>query len=315
MGRNFMRLAAGVLVLLAAGCGPEKSPPKPRVVVTTSILGDWAGRIGREEIDLVVLVPPGSDAHTFQPTTADAAAIESAALLISVGEGYESWLPGLIEATRTKAVQLELTRGMSLIEREEEDHDHQEHEGHEHAQGAEDPHFWHDPELAMQAVSEITDALKPLLPGREKNLDQRSDAYQEAIREAGEKIRARVAALPPERRKLVTSHDSFAYFAQRFGFEILGNALGSLSTEASRPSASELAALVAVIKDSGVPALFPETTLDSGLVRQVAKEAGVAVAPPLMAETLNPPGEPGSTYLEMLAHNAETICAALGLKK
>jgi ABC-type Zn uptake system ZnuABC Zn-binding protein ZnuA len=300
----------GFLAVLLAGCGSGQPAGKPRVVATTSIVGDWVRQIGQEDIDVVVLVGPGSDAHTFQPTPADAASVEKADLLVRVGAGYEGWFPDLRNATHTRAHDLELTRNMPLLEKEDE--------GHSHGGGAqedEDPHFWHDPELAMQAVSEIASALKPLLPGKETNLDQRSQAYQEAIRGVREKIEGLVESVPAGHRKLVTSHDSFGYFAHRFGFEILGNTLGSLSTEASRPSASQLAALVTAIKAAGVPALFPESTLDPGLVRQVAQEAGVSVAPPLMAEALNPPGRPGSTYLGMLEYNAETICAALGGKK
>lgn len=313
MARFLRKEWIGLLVLLAAGCGSGQPAGKPRVVATTSIVGDWARQIGQEDIDLVVLVGPGSDAHTFQPTPADAAAVEKADLLVRVGARYEEWFPDLRNATRTRARDLELARSMPLLEKEGEGHD--PHHGSEGGREDEDPHFWHDPELAMQAVSEIAHALKPLLPGKETNLDQRSRAYQEAIRGIQEKAKRRMDSVPPGRRKLVTSHDSFGYFAHRFGLEILGNTLGSLSTEAARPSAAELAALVRAIKASGVPALFPESTLDPGLVRQVAREAGVSVAPPLMAEALNPPGQPGSTYLEMLDYNAETICAALGGEK
>lgn len=307
MARFFPAFLAAVAVGVFAGCGAGPASGKLRVVATTSIVADWVRQIGGEEVEVVELAGPGTDPHAYQATPADAAAVETAALVVSVGAGYETWLPGLLEATHTKAAVLALAKGMPLLELEEEETGH---EGHEH--GEEDPHFWHDPELAMQAVSEIANAFKKRLPEKSAVWDERSKAYQEILRQTSLEIRGMTSRVLQERRKLVTSHDSFAYFARRYGFSVLGSALGTLSTEASRPSAADLAALVATIKAAGVPAIFPESTLNSSLVQQVAREAGVQVAPPLQADALNSSGEPGSTYVDMMKHNAEIICQALG---
>jgi ABC-type Zn uptake system ZnuABC Zn-binding protein ZnuA len=159
-------------------------------------------------------------------------------------------------------------------------------------------------------VESIRDALAAADPTNTVAYEANAEAYITEFEAVDDYIREQVAAIPEVNRILVTSHDTFGYFADEYGFEVM-NVLGSLSTEAADPSAGEIAELVTEIAESGVPAIFTENISNPALVEQVASEAGVIVAPALYTDALGQPGTPGETYLGMLRYNIDTITEAL----
>ncbi|MCC2629395.1 MAG: putative transporter substrate binding protein, partial [Thermomicrobiales bacterium] len=182
-------------------------------------------------------------------------------------------------------------------------------EAHEHGQF--DPHVWQDVANAIVMVENIRDALVAADPDRTEQYEANAAAYIAELEALDASIREQVGTLPPERRKLVTSHDTFSYFAAAYGFEVLGTALGSLSTEAGDPSARDIATLITEIEEAGVPAIFAENVANADLMESIAAEAGVSLAPSLYTDALGPPGSPGETYVGMMQSNVTTIVDAL----
>jgi ABC-type Zn uptake system ZnuABC Zn-binding protein ZnuA len=191
-----------------------------------------------------------------------------------------------------------------------EEEDHAAEDG-EDVHGEYDPHVWHDVTNAIHMVERIRDALTEADPRNAAVYRANAERYIGELRELDETVRERTSALPEERRKLVTSHDTFGYFAQRYGFEIVDTALG-VTTEESEPSAAEIAQLIREIEEAGVPAVFTENVSNPGVMERVAQETGAEVAPPLYTDALGEPGSEGGTYLEMVRYNADTIVEALG---
>jgi ABC-type Zn uptake system ZnuABC Zn-binding protein ZnuA len=191
----------------------------------------------------------------------------------------------------------------------EHDHDH-EGEAHDHEHGEFDPHIWHNPNNALVMVTKIRDALIAADPTNAATYTANATTYTAELTTLDAYIREQVATIPAANRILVTSHDTFGYFAAEYGFEVL-NVLGSISTEAADPSAGDIAELIAAIQASGVPAVFTENITNPALVEQVALEAGVLVAPTLYTDALGAGGTAGDTYLKMLRYNIDTMVQAL----
>lgn len=205
-------------------------------------------------------------------------------------------------------------------EHEGEGHDHED-EGHSedehageggHAHGEYDPHVWHDPQNAVAMVSEIEAALSEADSGNADTYEQNAEEYTSELEELDAEVEEMVAAIPEENRKLVTAHDTFGYYADAYGFEVVGTSLDSFSTEASDPSAGETAALADEIEQTGVPAIFPENVSNEAVMERIASEANVDLAPPLYTDALGEPDSEAGTYVQMLRYNSETISGALG---
>lgn len=193
----------------------------------------------------------------------------------------------------------------------EEGHEHGDEHGHDH--GEYDPHVWQDPNNAVVMVENVRDALVQVDPDNEDAYRQNAEEYIAELEELNGYITEQVETIPEEDRKLVTGHQVFAYFAEEYGFEIPGTAISSLTTEASDPSAGEIAELADQIREENVPAIFPEKfTTDEQVMEQLANEANVELAPPLFTGVLAEEGEEGDTYLAMMRYNADTISGALG---
>lgn len=342
--------AAGALVVAVGLTGPlatAQAQDEPlKVVATFSILGDIVANIGGDAIELEVMVGPDGDAHTFEPSPSDIAKLTDADVIVENGVEFETWLDDVYEASDSEAIRVVATDGLALLEigegddhegeehegegspeahhDEDEEHadgasleaDHdeegEEHEGEEHEHGEQDPHVWQSVQNVIGEVAVIRDALVAADPDAAATYQANADAYLAQLTELDAFITAEVAALPAESRKLVTSHDALGYFADAYGFEIVGTALGSLSTETADPSGGELAALVEQIRAAGVPAIFAENVANIGLMEQIAEDAGVVLAPGLYTDALGPAGSDGETYVEMMRYNATTIVTALG---
>ncbi|MFQ3662692.1 MAG: zinc ABC transporter substrate-binding protein [Chloroflexaceae bacterium] len=179
-----------------------------------------------------------------------------------------------------------------------------------HGHGEYDPHVWQDPNNARLIVESIRDALVAADPANATTYEANAASYLAELNELDAYIAQEVAQLPEERRKLVTNHDTLGYFAYRYGFTIVGTALG-VTTEQADPSAGEIARLVEDIRASGVPAIFVENVSNPALMETIAREAGVTLAPSLFTDALGKPGSAGETYLSMMRYNVRTIVAAL----
>ena len=290
----------------AAGVGAE--PPTPiRVVVTTSIVADWVANVGGDHVEVFSIVPVGADPHGFQPGARDVAKVADADLVLSVGLGLEqSWLRDLLEnAARDPGAIVELGQVVDPIDFAEAEAG-EEHDDHGH--GVYDPHFWFDPLRVQRVVSDIADRLAALDPGRADVYRANADAYNAQLDELHAWTEEQVGAIPADRRLLVTSHDSLGYFAERYGFEVVGVIL-SITTEVE-PSAAALTELADEIREYGIPAVFGETTVSERLADALATESG-AVLVRLYSGSLGTEGSGAETYIEMLRTNVGRVTETL----
>lgn len=334
-----------VVAVLAAACGGGAAGETegPVVVATTSILGEVVSQVVGERGRVEVLIPPGADPHDFQPSAQQAALLREADLVVAAGLGLEEGLTDLLDSASQEGVAvLELAEGVDPIpfsqpheHSEEEEHadeegEHGEHseeeehaeEGHgaeeEHAEEGEheheglDPHFWQDPVRMAQAVELVAEALAELDTGvPAEEWESAADAYRQQILATHAEIESILAVIPPERRKLVTNHASFGYFAQRYGFEVVGVVIPGGGTLAE-PSGRDLAELVEEIEHEAVQAIFVENVNASTLAETVAAELGRPIeVVELYSDSLGEPGSEGDNYLGMLVANAGRIAAAL----
>ena len=292
------------LLLAACGAAPGNSTPaggaRLNVVATLSILGDLVHTVAGEDIQLHTLVGPDGDTHTYEPIPADGVALAQADLIFENGLGFETWLDKLYTASSSKARRVVVTTGVSAGKI---------------AIGADagrtDPHAWQDVTYATGMVNIIRDTLAAQDPAHAPAYQANAAAYLQQLKDLDSYIQQQAANLPAGRRKLVTNHDALGYFAKRYGFQVIGDVLGSVSTEASEPSAAEIARLIDEIKSAQVPAIFTENIENAAVINQVAQEAGVKVAPALYTDALGKPGTPGDSYLKMMRYNIDTIVAAL----
>lgn len=304
------------------------STPPLTVVATYSVLGDFIQRIAGNTVALTVLVGPGGDPHVFEPTPRDASALAEANLVFENGLEFETWLDDLFTASGSTATRIAVSDGIDALPFTGHDHEHEHHEEgdaheheegdmheheheHEHEHGEFDPHTWLSPLNAIIMVENIRAALVAANPANAEVYNANAAALTAELQQLDAEIRTMVEQIPVERRKLVTTHELFGYFARDYGFEILGSALGAATTEAADPSAGQLAALIDEIRSAGVPAIFVENVGNPALMQRIAQDAGVKLAPPLYTHGLGPAGSGADTYTGMIRTNVQIIVEAL----
>jgi ABC-type Zn uptake system ZnuABC Zn-binding protein ZnuA len=297
--RLLLVLLAAALLAACQSATAREPGDRLRVVATYSILGDIAQHVGGDKIALRTLVGPDGDAHTFEPSPADAAALAEAQLVLENGLDFETWLDKLYEASRSTAPRVVATEGIAPLTRLED--------GREEL----DPHVWHDVTLAIQMTRNVRDALVAADPANTAYYTASAEAYLTDLQALDIWTVLQVQSLPPSRRLLVTSHDALGYFVTRYGFKLVVAVLSSVSTEVAEPSAGDLAKMASAIRAVGVPAIFAENVHNPRIVARLAAEAGVAVAPPLYTDALGKPGSEGDTYVKMMRWNVSTIVGAL----
>ena len=302
---------AVLLVSLLAGCGGGRVEGSgTRVVATYSILGDLVENVGGESVELTTLVGPNGDAHTFEPAPSDNARLAEAEVVFQNGLGFEPWLGDLYESSGSEAERVVVTDGIEPLPVAGGGQGHEgAHE--EEARRGPDPHVWHDVGNTIAMVKTIRDALSEADPENAQAYERNAREYVAKLKVLDADVREEVASIPEENRILFTSHDTFGYFAERYGFEV-DTALASASTEAGDPSAGQTAELVAEIERSGVPAIFADNVSDAGVMEGIASEAGVELAPPLYTDALGEPRSEGGTYVGMVRYNVSTMSEALG---
>ena len=315
LSRSALAALMALILLTPPGLAQTPTPVPLQVVASFSILGDLVEHVGGDAVEVTTLIGPGVDAHTYDPAPADLVVLAEADVIFENGLGFEPWLDGFYESTQPPGARIVVTEGITPRQAGE---DHAEEEGEEnpeeedaHEPGQFDPHVWHDVANVIVMVGNIRDALAAADPARAEQYEANAAAYVAELEGLDAAIREQVATLPEERRTLVTSHDNLGYFADAYGFTVLGNVFGSVSTEAGDPSARDIAALVEAIAATGVPAIFAENVANPDLMASIAAEAGVALAPALYTDALGPAGSPGETYVGMMQSNVATIVGAL----
>jgi zinc/manganese transport system substrate-binding protein len=329
--RRLLLASAAALAFVAPAFAQEKL----RVIATFSILGDIVANVGGDRVEVITLVGPDGDAHVFQPAPADAQAVAGAQVIFANGLGFEGWMDRLIEASGTTAALINASEGVSPIafgeekhaeeagheghdhdahaeEAGHEGHDHDDHadeaghEGHDH--GAFDPHAWQSPVNVALYVGNIARGLSSVDPEGAAIYQANAAAYIAELDALDAEIRAAIAALPEDRRTVVTSHDAFGYLAAAYGLTFV--APQGVSTEAEA-SAQDVAALITQIRDAGIAAVFVENIADRRLLDQIATETGAAIGGTLYSDALSGPEGPAGTYLAMMRHNLSQLTAAL----
>lgn len=314
-----MRSLQAVVIVLAVAlgaCGSGSSSGNvdqvPRVVATTTILGDVTAAIAGSSAIVEVLMPPGADPHDFSPSAAQVAAINRADLVVANGLGLEEGLGDIPErAEADGVVVLEVAELVDPLPLEggEADHDDTEEDHHDHE--GDDPHFWMDPDRMSLAVVEIAARLIEVSPDDASAIEANLATYRDHLADLDHDIADLIATIEPDSRVMVTNHDSFGYFADRYGLKVVGVVVPGGSTLAES-SARDLAGLVAAIRDNGVRAIFTDTTTSNALPEAVASELEPRVeVVELYSGSLGPPGSDAETYLDMMRVNAERIALAL----
>lgn len=295
----------GLIALSLAGCGAGPMPlagDLPRVVATTSIIGDVVANVGGDAVQLTVLMRPGVDPHTYTPTPKDTAAVHDADIVFINGAGLEAFLEELLQNAGGSAEIVDLSQGIELAPAAGEEHGEDDH-----AHGY-DPHIWMSVPNVLHWVDLIEEALTVEAPDYADVYAANAEAYRAELRALDAWIRERIAEVPAGRRKLVTNHPAFGYFARTYGLEQVG-AIYPVSP-AAEPSAQDIALLEEAIREFGVPAVFTETSVNPKLAEQVARDTGVRLVP-LYTGSLGPAGSEADTYIKMMRYNVNAMVEAL----
>jgi ABC-type Zn uptake system ZnuABC Zn-binding protein ZnuA len=306
-------------------CTSRALPPEPeagtRVIVVETFLSDIVQNIAGNRLTVETLMPAGVDPHSYQPTPQDVARISESDLLILNRIGLEEALDTVLLNAGGDFILVEAAAGLEfrdpIPEIHEDDHlltgeqeeldDHLDPED-EHGHGDFDPHFWLNPIHVITYVENITQGLTQVDPEGANEYNLNAEAYILALKDLDAWIESQVEMIPPERRLLVTNHESLGYFADRYGFKVTGAIIPSATTGAS-PTAQDLAALTERILETGAPAIFLETGTNPRLAEQLASETGIKIVPDLYTHST---GEaPTSTYIEMMRYNTTVIVEAL----
>lgn len=307
LSRLLAVMAAPLLlaVSLAAflGLAPDFTlAANPLLVVTSNtVLADLVANVGGDQVRVRSLAPAGTDPHTFQPTPDSIKTLSQARVAFFNGSGLEEWWDKTIRSVKRPDVPvIELSKGLATIHMPG-------HDGvHGHAEG-QDPHVWLDPNLVKAYVDKIRDALSRADGANAGFYADRAKAYQVKLDELDAWIRTEVEKIPTARRKIVTFHDAFQYFANRYGLAVKGFVVVSPGKE---PSAKALAELTRRIKEEQIPAVFAEADFSPKMLEVLAKDTGVKVVTNLYDDSLSS-GPPADTYINMLRHNVTQMVSAL----
>lgn len=302
-----------IFLLLLAGCSSQPADVSAEdvfsVVATTTIVGDVVANVAGDLAHLTVLVPPGSDPHRFDPSPAQARALADADLIFVNGLGLDSFALDLVTENQLTTAVVVVSEGVPSIKLEAAGDDHEGEEPGEHADGEEDPHVWMDPNRVIIWVENIAGALAQADPANAAAYDENAATYIHSLIELDTWIRAEVEKIPAPDRLLVTDHDALGYFADEYGFTVVGFVVPGYST-LSQPSALEMAALIDSIRASGVPVIFVDPSFNPALAESVAADAGVEIRR-LYTGSLSVADGPAATYLDLMRTNVEAIVTGL----
>jgi ABC-type Zn uptake system ZnuABC Zn-binding protein ZnuA len=291
----------GPIAVTEAAAGP--TPGKLSVVASTSVLADLVRQVGGEAVLVRPLAPAGADPHTFQPSPDGMRVLAQANVIFYNGSGLEEWWSKTVRVvSRGNVPIVELSKGLATLQAFDEER------GPSHASGGgPDPHVWLDPMLAKAYVERIRDTLAQADPPRASAYADGAKRFVQTLDELDGWIRAEIAKIPPTRRKMVTFHNAFQYFAKRYGLVVRGYLVASPGKE---PSAKALAELTRRVRQEQIPAVFAEADFSPKLVEALARDAGVKVVTTLYDGSLTS-GPPADTYVNLMRHNVAQIVSAL----
>jgi zinc/manganese transport system substrate-binding protein len=278
--------------MLAIAAPPVAAQTRVNVVASFSILGDFVRNVGGDRVNITTLVGPDGDVHVYTPAPEDAKRIADAKLVVINGFGLEGWLPRLVQSSGGKATMVTATDGIAP-----------------HRLGSEtDPHAWQSVVNAKIYVSNIGKALEAADPADAEVFRANEKGYEAKLDALDREVRAAIAQIPPARRKVISTHDAFGYFAAEYGITFIAP-LG-VSTD-SEPSARDIASIVNQIKAAKIPAVFFENITDPRLMRQIAAETGARIGGTLYSDSLSPENGEAPTYIDMVRHNIKALTSAL----
>ncbi|MCP1839490.1 zinc/manganese transport system substrate-binding protein [Bradyrhizobium sp. USDA 4524] len=280
----------GLALLLASG--PARAAERINVVASFSILADMVRNVGGNNVDVTALVGPDGDAHVYAPTPADAKKVADAKLVVINGLGFEGWMPRLLQASGSKAPVAVATKG--IMPRKMGGHD--------------DPHAWQSVANAKIYVVNIRDGLIAAAPDHTAIFKANADAYLAKLEALDREVHEAVAKVPEARRKVISTHGAFGYFADAYGVTFFSPL--SVSTD-SEPSARDIAAIIAQIKVAKIPAVFLENISDPRLIERIAAETGARVGGTLYSDGLTAEKGDAPTYIDMVRHNIKALISAL----
>jgi zinc/manganese transport system substrate-binding protein len=287
-----MTMRVLLLFALLLSASPLHAAERLNVVASFSILGDFVRAIGGDKVNLTTLVGPDSDVHVYAPAPGDAKRIAEAKLVIVNGLGLEGWLPRLVQSSGAKAQIVTASAGIAPLK----------------LGSAADPHAWQSVPNAKIYVADITNALAAADPDDAEFFRTQAKAYLEKLEDLDREVRESVATIPPERRKVISTHDAFGYFAAEYGIQFIAPLGVSTETE---PSARDIAAIIGQIKTQKIPAVFLENISDDRLIRRIAAETGAKVGGTLISDGLTAEKGPAPTYIDMVRHNIKALTSAL----
>ena len=282
-----------LLVSLAFIVSPLHAQGRLEVVASFSILGDFVRNVGGDRVDVTTLVGPNGDVHVYTPAPSDAKKIADARLVIINGLGLEGWLPRLLQSSGSKAPITIATKGIAPLRLGSDA----------------DPHAWQSVANAKIYVANISEALVAADPADAEAFRSHAQAYLTELDALDREVRSAVAQIPIERRKVISTHNAFGYFAASYGIEFI--APSGVSTE-TEPSGRDVARIIGQIRSAKIPAIFLENFGDPRLVSRIAAETGAKVGGTLFSDALTDEKGACPTYIEMVRHNIKALTSALG---
>jgi zinc/manganese transport system substrate-binding protein len=271
---------------------PLHAAEQLKVVASFSILADFVRNVGGDRVNLTTLVGADSDVHVYTPAPSDAKRIADAKLVIVNGLGLEGWLPRLVQSSGSKAQVITASAGIAPLK----------------LGSAADPHGWQSVPNAKIYVTDIANALAAADPDDAEFFRAQAKAYLEKLETLDREVREAVAKIPQERRKVISTHDAFGYFAAEYGVQFIAPLGVSTETE---PSARDIATIIGQIKAQKIPAVFLENISDDRLIRRIAAETGSKVGGTLISDGLTGEKGPAPTYIDMVRHNIKALTSAL----
>jgi zinc/manganese transport system substrate-binding protein len=314
--RRWIVLTAVLAAVLASGWSHEEPTRGAdgntatgrvlHVVATTTQVADFARNVGGDQVQVTSLLKPGVDAHDYEPSPADLEAIARAGLVLENGVGLEEWLDDTIKSSGFTGPVVDTSQGVRLRASGHAEEREEQAGGEEH-----DPHIWQDPRNAQLMAANIERGLAAAEPAAAAAFEANLAAYTEELGALDAEVERQIDSLV--NKKLVTNHDAFDYYIDRYGLEFVGSIIPSFDSSAEL-SGRDIRDLVAKIRATGVKAIFSETTLPPRAAQTIGREAGVKVVvgtDALYGDALGPPGSDGDTYLKMIRHNTTTIVGNL----
>ncbi len=296
--RRRLLLSLPLALMVGLGAQPALAAEKLKALASFSILADFLREVGGERVEVASLVGPDSDVHAFQPSPSDARRLRDAQVIVVNGLGLEGWIDRLVRASGAKTQPIVASAGVKPL-REEGGHGH----GHDV-----DPHAWQDVANAKIYVANIRDGLAKADPAGRATYEANAASYIARLDGLDGEIRAGVAALPPARREVITTHDALRYFGKAYGLTF--TAPQGVSTD-SEATASDVARIIRQIKARKIRAVFLENVSDRRLADRIAAEGGAKIGGRLFSDALSGPDGPAPTYIAMMRANLAAFRAAL----